>query len=198
MIGSEVERGGIIRHGAKMITAVAEATVPQFSRGRAQGLRRRALRDGRARASARTPRLALPTARIAVMGPEAAVNAVYANKIAEIADADGARARSSQDRRREYEQDVDLVRLAADLVIDGIVEPDELRAELLRRLRYAVAPGPRVQRAPPRCPAGLGPRARRSTPAAPRGGVVRQRRRAVSGATSRPEPLCCRHIRDSG
>ena len=39
--------------------------------------------------------------------------------------------------RREYEQDVDLERLAADLVLDGVVEADELRAELLRRLVYA-------------------------------------------------------------
>ena len=45
--------------------------------------------------------------------------------------------RSSQDRRREYEEDVDLERLAADLVLDAIIEADELRAELLHRLRYA-------------------------------------------------------------
>ena len=41
------------------------------------------------------------------------------------------------DKRREYEEDVDLERLAADLVVDGVVEADELRAELLHRLRYA-------------------------------------------------------------
>ena len=41
------------------------------------------------------------------------------------------------DQRYEYEQDVDLERLAADLVLDGIIEADELRAELLRRLSYA-------------------------------------------------------------
>jgi acetyl-CoA carboxylase carboxyltransferase component len=80
--------------------------------------------------------LALPTARIAVMGPEAAVNAVYANKISEITDP-AEREQFVQDKRRDYEQDVDLERLAADLVLDAIIEADELRAELVRRLAYA-------------------------------------------------------------
>ena len=56
MVGTEVERQGIIRHGAKMITAVTEATVPKVSRDRAQGLRRRAVRDVRARRSSPTRR----------------------------------------------------------------------------------------------------------------------------------------------
>ena len=101
--------------------------------------------------------LALPTARIAVMGPEAAVNAVYANQIAEVERSQGAEARDAfvAEKRREYEEDVDLERLAADLVLDGIVEADELRAELLHRLRYAVAARPRVQRAATVDPAGL-------------------------------------------
>jgi acetyl-CoA carboxylase carboxyltransferase component len=73
------------------------------------------------------------------MGPEAAVNAVYANKIAEVEAAGGAEARDAfvAEKRAEYEQDVDLERLAADLVIDQVVEPEDLRDELLRRLRYA-------------------------------------------------------------
>ena len=54
MIGTAVERQGIIRHGAKMISAVSEATVPEALGDRAQGLRRRALRDGRARPSTPT------------------------------------------------------------------------------------------------------------------------------------------------
>src|SRR5207244_8239168 len=85
MIGSEVERLGIIRHGAKMITAVSEANVPQISVivRKAYGAGLYAM-DG----PGFMPDvcIALPTARIAVMGPEAAVNAVYANKIAEITD----------------------------------------------------------------------------------------------------------------
>ena len=138
MIGSEVERGGIIRHGAKMVSAVASATVPQFCVivRKAYGAGLYAM-GGPGFAPDAT--LALPTARIAVMGPEAAVNAVYANKIADIESSEGVAARAEfvADRRREYEEDVDLERLAADLVLDQIIEADALRAELLARLSYA-------------------------------------------------------------
>jgi acetyl-CoA carboxylase carboxyltransferase component len=80
--------------------------------------------------------LALPTARIAVMGPEAAVNAVYAGKIAAIGDPDE-RAAFVAERRDEYEVDIDLERLASELVLDGIVQPADLRREVVTRLRYA-------------------------------------------------------------
>jgi acetyl-CoA carboxylase carboxyltransferase component len=137
MIGSEVERQGIIRHGAKMITAVSEATVPQVSVivRKAYGAGLYAM-DGPGFMPDAC--IALPTAKIAVMGPQAAVNAVYANKIEQIDDPDE-RAAFVADRRAEYEQDVDLLRLASDLVLDGIIEPSELRAELIRR--YAVLVG---------------------------------------------------------
>ena len=89
------------------------------------------------------------------MGPEAAVNAVYANKIDEIADLEE-RAQFVADRRREYEEDVDLERLVADLVLDGIVEADELRDGAAAPPPLRRAPGPRVQRAPARRAARLG------------------------------------------
>ena len=135
MIGSEVERGGIIRHGAKMVSAVSEATVPQFCVvvRKAYGAGLYAMGGPGFMPDAT---LALPTAKIAVMGPEAAVNAVYANKIAEITDPEEQAAFVAA-RRAEYEEDVDLERLAADLVIDGVIEADALREELLHRLRYA-------------------------------------------------------------
>ncbi|MDO5629890.1 MAG: acyl-CoA carboxylase subunit beta [Mobilicoccus sp.] len=135
MIGSEVERGGIIRHGAKMVSAVSEATVPQFCVvvRKAYGAGLYAM-GGPGFGPDAT--IALPTARIAVMGPEAAVNAVFANKIAAIED-EGERAEYVAARRQEYETDVDLERLAADLVIDSVIEADELRADLSRRLAYA-------------------------------------------------------------
>ncbi len=138
MIGSEVERGGIIRHGAKMVSAVSSATVPQFCVvvRKAYGAGLYAM-GGPGFGPDAT--IALPTARIAVMGPEAAVNAVYANKIAEVEAAEGAEARDAfvAARRAEYEEDVDLERLAADLVVDQVIEAEDLRGELLRRLRYA-------------------------------------------------------------
>lgn len=135
MIGSQVEQEGIIRHGAKMITAMAEATVPKVS-----VILRKAYGAGLyamcGPAFDPDACIALPTAKIAVMGPEAAVNAVYANKIAAIDDPDEREA-FVQERRREYEEDVDLLRLASDLVLDAVVEPQDLRRELLARLAGA-------------------------------------------------------------
>src|SRR5205823_1811166 len=100
MIGTQVERQGIIRHGAKMIYAITEATVPKICVvvRKAYGAGLYAM-SGPAFDPIAT--LALPSAKIAVMGPEAAVNAVYANKIAAIDDADE-RAAFVAARRIEY------------------------------------------------------------------------------------------------
>jgi len=135
MIGTQVEREGIIRHGAKMITAVSEATVPKISVivRKAYGAGLYAM-SGPAFEPEAT--LALPTAKIAVMGPEAAVNAVFANKIAAILDP-VEREAFVQEQRRLYEEDVDLLRLASELVIDGIVNWQDLRSEVHRRLARA-------------------------------------------------------------
>jgi acetyl-CoA carboxylase carboxyltransferase component len=135
MIGSAVERQGIIRHGAKMITAVAEATVPTVSL-----ILRKAYGAGLYAMAgpgfAPDACLALPSAKIAVMGPEAAVNAVYANKIAEITD-DAERTAYVERLRKEYESDIDILRLASELVVDAIVEPREVRRELIARFAAA-------------------------------------------------------------
>ena len=135
MIGTQVEREGIIRHGAKMITAVSEATVPKFSVivRKAYGAGLYAM-SGPAFEPEAT--LALPTARIAVMGPEAAVNAVYANRIAAMAD-EAERSAFVAAEREAYEADVDLYRLASELVVDAVVDFGDLRGELIRRLELA-------------------------------------------------------------
>ncbi len=135
MVGTEVERAGIIRHGAKMVTAVSEATVPKVSVivRKAYGAGLYAM-SGPAFEPEAT--LALPTARIAVMGPEAAVNAVYANRIAAMAD-DAERAAFVTAEREAYEADVDLYRLASELVVDAVVDFGDLRGELIRRLELA-------------------------------------------------------------
>jgi acetyl-CoA carboxylase carboxyltransferase component len=137
MIGSQVEREGIIRHGAKMITAVSEATVPKISVivRKAYGAGLYAMSGPAFEPDAC---IALPTAKIAVMGPEAAVNAVYFNRIVAIEDAAEREAYVTA-RRVEYEEDVDLLRLASDLVIDAIVPPAKLRAELIERLGVAAS-----------------------------------------------------------
>lgn len=139
MIGTQVEAQGIIRHGAKMVTAVSEATVPKICVvvRKAYGAGLYAM-SGPAFAPEAT--LALPTAKIAVMGPEAAVNAVYANHIAAITD-EAARDAFIAERRDVYSEDVNLIRIASELVVDAVVEPRDLRDELIRR--FALARGKR-------------------------------------------------------
>jgi acetyl-CoA carboxylase carboxyltransferase component len=136
MVGTEVERQGIIRHGAKMITAVSEATVPKVS-----VIVRKAYGAGLYAMSGPAfdpdATIALPTAKIAVMGPEAAVNAVYANKIAAIDD-EGQREAFVAEQRALYEADVDLLRLASENVIDAVVDIGDVRHEVAQRLRRAV------------------------------------------------------------
>jgi len=136
MVGAAVEKQGIIRHGAKMITAIAEATVPKICVvvRKAYGAGLYAMAGPGFEPDAA---IALPTAKIAVMGAEAAVNAVYANKIAALDDDE--RAAFVAGKREEYERDIDIARLASELVVDTIVEPGELRAELVRRFAMARA-----------------------------------------------------------
>src|SRR6187549_3332487 len=131
MIGTKVERQGIIRAGAKMIAAVSEATVPKLSVivRKAYGAGLYAMCGPAFEPDAC---LALPSASIAVMGPQAAVNAVYFNKIQE-KPAGPERDAFVSKLRDEYRADVDLEKLASELVIDGIVPFGELRRELAQR-----------------------------------------------------------------
>jgi acetyl-CoA carboxylase carboxyltransferase component len=137
MIGTQVEREGIIRHGAKMISAVSEATVPKISvivrKAYGAGLYAMA-------GPAFEPDccIALPSASIAVMGPQAAINAVYYNQLQGIDD-EQERARRTEELRTEYAEDIDILHLASELVIDAVLEPDVLREELIRRFGHASA-----------------------------------------------------------
>ncbi len=136
MIGTKVERAGIIRHGAKMISAISDATVPKIC-----VVVRKAYGAGLyafcGPAFEPDATLALPQASIAVMGAEAAVNAVYLNKIQERPEAE--RAAYVAELRDQYREGVDLYKLAANLHVDAVVAGDELRGELVRR--FAIAEG---------------------------------------------------------
>jgi acetyl-CoA carboxylase carboxyltransferase component len=137
MIGTAVERQGIIRHGAKMISAVSEATVPKISvvvrKAYGAGLYAMA-------GPAFEPDccIALPSASIAVMGPQAAVNAVFYNQIQAIDD-EAEREAFVEQKREEYAEDIDLLHLASELVVDAVVDPTELRDDLIKR--FAMAAG---------------------------------------------------------
>jgi methylmalonyl-CoA decarboxylase subunit alpha len=130
MIGTKVERAGIIRHGAKMISAMSEASVPKISVivRKAYGAGLYAMAGPAFEPDAC---LALPSASIAVMGPEAAVNAVYANKIAALPEEE--RAAFIEQKREEYKEDIDIYNLASEMVIDGIIPANSLRKELVNR-----------------------------------------------------------------
>ncbi|MDC0707586.1 acyl-CoA carboxylase subunit beta [Stigmatella sp. ncwal1] len=144
MIGTKVERAGIIRSGAKMISAVSEASVPRIC-----VVVRKAYGAGLYAMSgpgfAPNCTLALPQAMIAVMGPEAAVNAVYFNKIQEKPEAE--RAAYVQQLRDEYRADVDISKLASELVVDEVIPGERLRHELDKRFTlYSRSNAPRQEK----------------------------------------------------
>lgn len=134
MIGTKVERAGIIRHGAKLISAMSSATVPKIS-----VIVRKAYGAGLyamcGPAFEPDVCIALPTAQIAVMGPEAAVNAVYSNKIEAIEDPKE-RMQYVKNKIDEYKREIDLYKLASEMVIDEIVAPGDLRQVLIKRFHY--------------------------------------------------------------
>jgi acetyl-CoA carboxylase carboxyltransferase component len=137
MIGTQVEKQGIIRHGAKMVSAVSEATVPKLCvvvrKAYGAGLYAMA---GPAFDPDAT--IALPTASIAVMGPQAAINAVFFNQLQAIDD-EAERAKKTEELRAEYAEDIDILHLASEHVVDAVVQPEDLRAEVIRR--FALAAG---------------------------------------------------------
>jgi acetyl-CoA carboxylase carboxyltransferase component len=136
MIGTQVEREGIIRHGAKMISAVSEANVPKLSvivrKAYGAGLYAMA-------GPAFDPDccVALPTASIAVMGPSAAINAVYYNQLQAIEDP-VQRAERQEQLRDEYAKDIDILHLGSELIVDEVIQPEALRLELVRRFALAI------------------------------------------------------------
>lgn len=131
MIGSKVEKQGIIRAGAKMVSAVSMATVPKLSVvvRKAYGAGLYAMAGPGFEPDAC---LALPTASIAVMGPQAAVNAVYYNRI-QAAPEGPERDKLVQELRAEYEADIDLEKLASELIVDDIIPFERLRDSVIER-----------------------------------------------------------------
>ncbi len=133
MIGSEVERQGIIRHGAKMLFAVAESRVPRIA-----VLVRKAYGGGYLAMSGAPMRpdavIALPTAKPALMGPDAAVNGIHYNRIQAIEDPEE-RKRFIAEKQAEYAEGIDVFKIANENAVDAVVPADDLRRELIERLR---------------------------------------------------------------
>jgi methylmalonyl-CoA decarboxylase subunit alpha len=130
MIGSRVEKQGIIRHGAKMLFAVAQASVPRIA-----VLVRKAYGGGYLAMSGSPMQpdcvLALPSAQPALMGPEAAINAIHYNRIMELPPEE--RPAFIERLRSEYREDIDVYGIASEGSIEEVVHGRELRHELIAR-----------------------------------------------------------------
>jgi len=131
MIGSEVERQGIIRHGAKMLYAVADSRVPRIT-----VLVRKAYGGGYLAMSGAPMHpdavIALPTAKPALMGPDAAVNGIHYNRIQSIEDPIE-RAAFIKDKQDEYAAGIDVFKIANENAVEAVVPADKLRSELISR-----------------------------------------------------------------
>jgi acetyl-CoA carboxylase carboxyltransferase component len=134
MAGSGVEKESILERGRDMIYATSSATVPKqcVVVRKAYGAGIYAM-SGPAYDPEST--IGLPSGEIAIMGPEAAINAVYARKLSEIEDEEE-REQKEQELREEYREDIDVHRMASEVVIDEIVPPSTLREELTNRFAF--------------------------------------------------------------
>ena len=126
--GTEQEHGGIIKHGAKLIYAYAEATVPKVSI-----LTRKAYGGGYIVMGSKHLRTdinyAWPTAEIAVMGPEGAVNVIHREAIRNADDADAKRAELIQEYK---DMTANPYVAAARGIIDDVIDPAETRIKVIR------------------------------------------------------------------
>jgi len=131
MIGSEVERQGIIRHGAKMLFAVADSRVPRIT-----VLVRKAYGGGYLAMSGAPMQpdavIALPTAKPALMGPDAAVNGIHFNRIQSIEDPEE-RAAFIKEKQDEYAAGIDVFKIANENAVEAVVPANDLRTDLIRR-----------------------------------------------------------------
>jgi acetyl-CoA carboxylase carboxyltransferase component len=151
MVGTKVEAAGIIRHGAKMLHAVANATVPKITvvirKGYGAGYY---VMNGRAY----EPDLivAWPSAEISVMGAEGAVEIVMRRQVEEAERAAGGdearRAEAGEAKKRElieaYRKIIDVYVAAANDMVDDVIDPRETRPTIIRALE--MAEGKRIER----------------------------------------------------
>jgi len=129
--GTAQEYGGIIRHGAKLLYAYAEATIPKLTvvARKSYGGAYCVMGSKHMRADYN---VAYPTAEIAVMGPEGAVNILYRREVAEAADPEVFRA----ERVKEFKQKFANPYVAAERgYLDEVIEPKETRPKLIKALR---------------------------------------------------------------
>jgi propionyl-CoA carboxylase beta chain len=129
--GTVQEYGGIIRHGAKLLFAFAEATVPKVT-----VITRKAYGGAYCVMSSKHIRTdfnyAWPSAEIAVMGPEAAVNILYKRELEAAADAAAARHEKAAEFRDKF---ANPYIAASRGFVDEVIRPRETRRKLIAALR---------------------------------------------------------------
>ncbi|WP_290810446.1 acyl-CoA carboxylase subunit beta [Halovivax sp.] len=132
MVGTAVEREGVLQKGRKFIYATSNAQVPKLCviTRKAYGAGIYAMAGPSFDPDAT---LALPSAEIAVMGPDAAVHALFADQLAEMDD--GTREGFLESMRQEYERHVDVRAQAAKMQVDELLPAGDLRDQLAVRLR---------------------------------------------------------------
>lgn len=139
MVSSATEQRGIIRKGAKMLMAVAEATQPRIS-----VVVRKAFGAGYMAMSGLSYQpdcmIALPQASMAIMAPEPAINAMYARKLTEM-ESDEERESFVEEKRAEFEKDFSVSKAASHLYLDAIVPGKQLRDELINRFEVYCSRG---------------------------------------------------------
>src|SRR5262249_3298987 len=132
MVGSKVERQGIIRHGAKMLYAVSRASVPKLT-----VVIRKAYGAGYyvmcGRGYEPDGLVAWPTAEISLMGAEGAVNIIFRKEIEAASDPDQMR----KELVERYQKEISLEKAAAGAYIDDIIDPRETKRWILRTLEVA-------------------------------------------------------------
>ncbi len=132
--GTEQEWGGIIRHGAKLLYAYAEATVPKIAviTRKAYGGAYDVMSSKHIRADFN---FAWPTAEVAVMGPEGAVNIVYRKELEDSADPEARRAELIADYRAKFANPYTAAERG---YVDDVIEPRRTRAVLCDALETAL------------------------------------------------------------
>jgi propionyl-CoA carboxylase beta chain len=128
--GSTQEYGGIIRHGAKLVYAYAEATVPKLT-----VITRKAYGGGYIVMSSKHLRgdinLAYPTGEIAVMGPEGAINIIFRDQLDKAADPAKAREELAENYRQTFANPIKAAELG---YLDAVIAPEDTRPTLIRSL----------------------------------------------------------------
>jgi methylmalonyl-CoA decarboxylase subunit alpha len=133
LIGSQMERQGIIRHGAKMLYAFAEATVPKIT-----VILRKAYAGGYLAMCSKDLGadfvFSLPTAEVCLMGPEGAVNILFRKEIAEAKDPEQVRSARLHEFFDKY---VNPYYSAAEQHVDDIIDPRDMRPRIIRALELS-------------------------------------------------------------